>query len=92
MDKETLLKRYRLLGSKLAKKKRIFQIKQLKDCMELIKISFDPEFDGRHSLVQKLCSLNEGLMEADGDVDKIKKYGEAMSVVAACIAFFQEAE
>jgi hypothetical protein len=90
MDKETLLKRYKMLGAKLSKNNRLFQLKQLKDCMEMIQNSFDPEFDGRHALVQRLNQLNEALMGCGADKEKQKKYGDAMCVFAACIAFFQE--
>jgi hypothetical protein len=89
MDKKTLLKRYKQIGSGLVKQGRGLQIKYLKECMEMIENSFDPEFDGRHALVQRLNKLNEERMDC---MDKNKQvlYAEAMNVVAACLASFQE--
>ena len=82
-----VLERYKLLGSKILKNKRMLQAKHLKECMEIVENAFEPEFDGLHALVQKLNKLNEERMECR-DEKKQKMYLEAITITAACIALF----
>jgi hypothetical protein len=91
MTKDQLVMRYKVLGTKLMDRKKYLQAKHLKECIELIKNSFDPEFDGRHAMIQKLVGLNEQFMDCKEE-DKKCLLNECICVTAACIALFQEVE
>jgi hypothetical protein len=91
MTKDQLIMRYKVLGSKLMDRKKYLQAKHLKECIEIVKDSFDHEFDGRYAIVQKLVGLNEQFMQCMED-DKKCLLNECICITAACIALFQEAE
>lgn len=91
MEKEEILAKYKALGERLYKKGgREFQLKILKDCMKIIEDSFIPEYDGRQKIMEKLNNFHSLYMEASNDQPRQSKANDAICVVAACIAFFQE--
>lgn len=91
MEQEKILHRYKILGNRLYRHgNRGLQLKILKECMIIIEESFVPEFDGREKLMEKLNHLHKIYMDAVGDTEKQTKANDAICVVAACIAFFQE--
>ena len=81
MDKKQLITKYKMLGAKLLKQRRMFQVEYLKKCMSIVESLEDPTIKGRLEMVAILNTLIKERKEG---------YCEAMNVVAACLALFQE--
>lgn len=81
MDKKDLIYKYKILGSKLINQKRLLQAEYVRRCMYIVEKTDDIEIEGRFQILSMLNNLFK---------ERKTGYQEAMNVVAACLALYQE--
>jgi hypothetical protein len=81
MNKRDLIHKYKILGAKLLKQRRLLQVEYVRRCIAIVNELEDPEIQGRLKMLEMLQTLIK---------ERKVGYKEAMNVVAACLALYQE--